>query len=121
MSFEEKIELLTQMFKIIKLGRDYDLDEKSEEALTLISDMQQYFFVAHVYNDNKMTYNVHDDPSVRYFGMDWRAVFESLEDLRKQVREYENIVGQQNPDISQILRTLQRLHSDLCCHLVAVK
>ena len=116
MSFEEKIELLKHIFQEIKLG--CDLEEKSEEALTLISDLQQYFFVAHVYNDNKMTYNVHDDPSVRYFGMDWRAVFERMEDLSEQVREYNH---QQSPDSKQILLTLQRLHSDLSCHLVAAK
>ena len=116
MSFEAKIELLKQIFQVIKSG--CDLEEKSEEALTLISDLQQYFFVAHVYYDNKMTYNVHDDPSVKYFGMDWRAVFERMEDLGQQVREYNH---QQSPDSRQILLTLYRLHSDLSCHLVAVK
>ena len=121
MNFEEKIEIQKQIFETIKSGCKYELEEKSEEALSLISDMQQYFFVAHVYNDNKMTYNVHDDPSVQYFGMDWRAVFERLEDLGQQVREYERITSQHNPDTRHILLTLQRLHSDLSCHLVAVK
>ena len=121
MSFEKKIQLLKQLFETIQSGCEFDLDEISEEAMTLISDMQQYFFVAHVYNDNKVSHAVHDDPSVSYFGMDWRAVFERLEDLREQVREYESNTNKFSLDTRQILLNLQRLYSDLSCHLVAVK
>ena len=39
-----------------------------------------------MFHDVRLLLPVHDDPSVRYFGLDWAAVAQRLEDLKTEVR-----------------------------------
>ena len=60
-----------------------------------------------------------DDPSVKYFGMDWDTLFEMVDSLGALIQQYSHDLNESN--IHKVLVLLQRIAGDLNGHLEAVR
>ena len=122
MSFEQKIDTLRLLLELIKNSEECNektLNGMAREARTIIRDLQQYFFVLQLYSDQTLSLNVFQDPSVKYFGMDWTVMFHMIDDLKELIEQYSRDLD--DSDIHQILSILQKITGDLNGHIEAVR
>ena len=122
MSLEQKIDTLRLLLELIKNSEecnDKTLNGMAREARTIIRDLQQYFFVLQLYSDQTLSLNVFQDPSVKYFGMDWAVMFQMIDDLKELIEQYSRDLD--DSDIHQILSILQKITGDLNGHIEAVR
>ena len=112
----EKLDTFKLILGLIKDSSDCDndvLDELSAEIATITREINfQYKECA-----NEISVRVFDDPSIQYFGIDWKQTFCLVEG-------YQDLLQNSDPtksELESLIVTLNRIEGEVFSHIIAVR
>ena len=116
-NLREELEKFKLVLGLIKEGSNKDVDmfdELSAEVRAITRDVTQQYKDT-TFHD--IISKVNDDPSIKYFGMDWKQTFEIVDGFISLLL----ISDPANSDLEDIIVFLNRVEREVFYHIIAAR